>query len=81
MYELRMYQITSAEIMQGKDPPAKLRSINNFASVLSNHGCYEEAERIHRHAIAFKEADCVGGYWEARLGGGYCRQLVSGMPG
>ena len=41
--------------MLGKEYPFTLTSINNLVLVLTLQGKYEEAEEIHRQALALKE--------------------------
>ena len=41
--------------MLGKEHPDTLTSKNNLAEVLSSQGNYEEAEQIHRQALALRE--------------------------
>ena len=42
----------------GVEHPDTLTSMNNLASVLDNQGKYEEAEEIHRQALALRERWC-----------------------
>ena len=41
--------------MLGEEHPSTLTSMNNVALVLSREGSYEEAEQIHRLALASSE--------------------------
>ncbi len=43
------------ETVLGKEHPDTLGSINNLAEVLSRQGKYDEAEEMHRQALALKE--------------------------
>ena len=50
-----MFHFRKAEKLLGKEHPDTLGSMNNLAEVLSIQGNYEEAERIHRQALALME--------------------------
>lgn len=41
--------------MLGKEHPDTLGSMTNLAEVLSSQGKYEEAEKMHRQALALRE--------------------------
>jgi tetratricopeptide (TPR) repeat protein len=53
--EMQVFHFRKIEKMLGKEYPDTLTSINNLALVLSSQGKYDEAERIHRQALALRE--------------------------
>ncbi len=50
-----VFHFRKTEKMLGKEHPSTLTSMNNLASVLSRQGKYDEAEEMHRQAMALKE--------------------------
>ena len=54
-YKMQVFHFRRTEKILGKEHPSTLKSMNNLASVLSSQGNYEEAERIHRQALALYE--------------------------
>ena len=54
-YKMQAFHFRNIEKMLGKEHPSTLTSMNNLAEVLRGQGNYEEAERIHRQALALTE--------------------------
>lgn len=49
---MRAFYLRKTEKMLGNEHPSTLTSINNLAEILKRQGKYEEAEEIHRQALA-----------------------------
>ncbi|KAL9591408.1 MAG: hypothetical protein Q9179_007754, partial [Wetmoreana sp. 5 TL-2023] len=54
-YVLRVFHLSEAEKIYGKEHPDTLASMNNLAGVLGKQGNYKEAERMHRQTSTLME--------------------------
>jgi len=54
-YKMQIFHFRKVEKMLGKEHPDTLGSINNLAEVLNRQDKYEEAEKMHRQALALRQ--------------------------
>ncbi len=53
-YKMQVFHFRKKEKMLGKEHPSTLTSMNNLVLVLSRQGKYDEAEEMHRQALAYR---------------------------